>query len=186
MAGEEGADWQSEGNKNMQFESVIFEDDGSIPNSRHPVLLFRGAVDLESNDPASSMENRFAANHWIDSWRNGIYSFHHYHSTSHEVLGIYEGSVTVRLGGEKGQDFVLRPGDVVVIPAGVGHKNLQSTPLFGVVGAYPAGRACDLLRGRPGEHPQADRNIAKVPMPECDPVYGLHGPLKKIWIEPLT
>ena len=106
----------------MQPESIIFQDDGLIPNSRYPVLLFRGAVELASNDPASSMESRFAANHWIDSWRNGIYSFHHYHSTSHEVLGIYQGSVTARLGGEEGQDFVLRAGDVVVIPAGVGHN----------------------------------------------------------------
>jgi uncharacterized protein YjlB len=168
----------------MQPESIIFQDDGLIPNSRYPVLLFRGAVELESNDPASSMESRFAANHWIDSWRNGIYSFHHYHSTSHEVLGIYQGSVTVRLGGEKGQDFVLRAGDVVVIPAGVGHKNRQCTPHLGVVGAYPDGRECDLLRGRPGERPQADLNIAGVPMPESDPMYGVHGPLKEIWMKP--
>jgi uncharacterized protein YjlB len=172
--------------KKMQADSIILQDDGLIPNSRYPVLLFRGAVELENNNPASSMENRFAANHWLDSWRNGIYSFHHYHSTSHEVLGIYQGSVTVRLGGEKGQDFVLRAGDVVVIPAGVGHKNLQCTRLFGVVGAYPDGRECDLLRGRLGERPRADKNIARVPMPENDPVYGLHGPLKSIWIKPLS
>ena len=183
MAAEERANWQSKETKTMQPESIIFQDDGLIPNSRYPVLLFRGAFELASNDPASSMESRFAANHWIDSWRNGIYSFHHYHSTSHEVLGIYQGSVTARLGGEKGQDFVLRAGDVVVIPAGVGHKNLQSTPHLGVVGAYPAGRECDLLRGRPGERPQADRNIAGVPIPENDPLYGVHGPLREIWIK---
>jgi uncharacterized protein YjlB len=165
----------------MQPASIVFKDDGLIPNSRYAVLLYRGAVDLDDNDPASSMEERFAANHWSDSWRNGIYTFHHYHSTSHEVLGIYQGSATVRLGGEQGQDFTVEPGDVIVIPAGVGHKNMGASRHFGVVGAYPDGRECDLLRGRPGERPQADQNIAAVPAPNEDPMYGPNGPLKRIW-----
>ena len=58
-----------------QPNNIIFKDDGSIPNSGFAVLLFRGAVDLDEEDPASSMEERFAANHWTDSWRNGIYPF---------------------------------------------------------------------------------------------------------------
>jgi uncharacterized protein YjlB len=164
-----------------QPQRIIFKDDGSIPNSRYAVLLYRGAVDLDAEDPASSLEKRFAENDWTDSWRNGIYTFHHYHSTSHEVLGIYRGSATVRLGGEQGQDFLLEAGDIVVIPAGVGHKNLGSTPRFGVVGAYPNGRQCDLLRGRPGERPQADQNIAAIPLPQEDPIYGHGGPLTSLW-----
>ncbi len=162
--------------------SVLFEDDGSIPNSRYPVLLYRGAISLASRDPASSIEERFAAHHWTESWRNGIYPFHHYHSTSHEVLGIYQGAATVRLGGESGQDFIVEAGDIIVIPAGVGHKNLAASGDLGVVGAYPDGRSYDLLRGRPGERPQADANIAAVPMPRQDPVYGSDGPLKRIWL----
>src|SRR6478752_5830485 len=155
--------------------SVLFKDDGSIPNSRYPVLLYRGAITLENRDPASSLEERFAANHWTNSWRNGIYPFHHYHSTSHEVLGVYQGSATVRLGGERGQDFFVEAGDVIVIPAGVGHKNLGASERFGVVGAYPNGRRWDLLRGRPGERPQADQNILAIPMPTEDPLYGSDG-----------
>jgi uncharacterized protein YjlB len=162
---------------------ILFEDDGSIPNSRYAVLVYRGAIDLDDRDPASSMEKRFASNHWTDSWRNGIYPFHHYHSTSHEVLGIYRGSATVRLGGEHGQDFFVEAGDVIVIPAGVGHKNLGASEHFGVVGAYPSGRRWDVLRGRPGERPQADQNIAVIPTPTEDPLYGSDGPLKKIWGE---
>jgi uncharacterized protein YjlB len=167
----------------MGPERIIFQDDGAIPNSRHAVLLYRKAVDLDSRDPAASMEERFAANGWTDSWRNGIYPFHHYHSTSHEVLGIYRGSVTVRLGGEHGQDFDVEAGDVIVIPAGVGHKNLGATQHLGVVGAYPGGRQCDLLRGRPGERPQADKSIAAIPMPNEDPLFGSDGPLRRIWEE---
>ncbi len=167
----------------MEPERIVFRDDGSIPNSRHPILLYRKAVDLDSRDPASSMEECFAANDWTDSWRNGIYPFHHYHSTSHEVLGIYRGSATVRLGGEHGQDFDVEAGDVIVIPAGVGHKNLGASQNFGVVGAYPNGRQCDLLRGQPGERPKADQNIAAIPMPNRDPLFGSDGPLRRLWGE---
>jgi uncharacterized protein YjlB len=167
----------------MEPERIVFKDDGAIPNSRHAILLYRQAVDLDSRDPAASVEERFAANDWTDSWRNGIYPFHHYHSTSHEVLGIYRGSAMVRLGGEHGQDFHVEPGDVIIIPAGVGHKNLGATQRFGVVGAYPCGRECDLRRGRPSERPQADKNIASIPMPNQDPLFGPDGPLKRIWVE---
>ncbi len=165
----------------MEPVSIVFQDDGLIPNSRLAVLLYRAAIQLDNQDPASSLEQRFAANHWTNSWRNGIYSFHHYHSMSHEVLGIYEGSAKVRLGGEQGQDFVIKAGDVIVIPAGVGHRNMGASHPFGVVGAYPEGRGYDLLRGRAGERPQADENIAAVPTPNEDPIFGLEGPLKRIW-----
>ena len=55
----------------------------------------------------------------------------------------------MRLGGEQGQDFVVEAGDVIVIPAGVGHKNLGADHHFGVVGAYPDGRECDLREAAP-------------------------------------
>jgi uncharacterized protein YjlB len=67
--------------------------------------------------------------------------------------------------------------DVVVIPAGVGHKRIEGSLDFRVIGAYPGGR---LLRGLPGERPRADRNIASVPLPDNDPIAGPGGPLKQI------
>ena len=42
---------------------------------------------------------------------------------------------------------------------------MESSLDFSVIGAYPGGRNWDLLRGVPGERPQADRNIATVPLP---------------------
>ena len=171
----------SQGEDMKQPQTAIFKDDGVIPNNRYPLLLYRGVIDVESADPASQVQEEFAANNWTNSWRNGIYPFHHYHSTSHEVLGIYRGSATVRLGGEQGRDFTVQAGDVIVIPAGVGHKNLGASADFGVVGAYPDGRQWDLLTGKPGERPKADRNIAALPIPDNDPVYGSSGPLRKIW-----
>ena len=165
-------------------EQHLLVDNGSIPNNpKLPLLIYRGVLNLPMDDPASFCEKVFAYWNWRGSWRNGIYPFHHYHSTSHEVLGIYAGHANVRLGGEGGGgiEAVLAAGDVVVIPAGVGHCNLGASGDFGVVGAYPDGHTWDLLRARPGERPQADKNIAALPPPKNDPLYGADGPLRQLW-----
>ena len=167
--------------KEVEPQQLVFKDDGSIPNNTLPLLLCREAFAPDRKDLASVMEQRFAENDWTGSWRAGVYPFLHYHSTSHEVLGVFSGSATLRLGGAQGTTVEVRLGDVIVIPAGVGHQNLGSSADFSVVGAYPGGRQWDLLRGLRGERPQADRNIAAVPLPDNDPVYGSNGPLKRIW-----
>jgi uncharacterized protein YjlB len=167
--------------KEVEPQQLVFKDDGSIPNNTLPLLLYREAFAPDTKDLASVMEQRFAENDWTGSWRAGVYPFLHYHSTSHEVLGVFSGSATLRLGGAQGTTVEVRLGDVIVIPVGVGHQNLGSSADFSVVGAYPGGRQWDLLRGLPGERPQADRNIAAVPLPDNDPVYGSNGPLKRIW-----
>jgi uncharacterized protein YjlB len=118
---------------------------------------------------------------WAGCWRNGIYSYHHYHSTAHEVLGVYRGSAKVQLGGEKGIIHEAEPGDVIIIPTGVVHKNLGSTSDFGVVGAYPDGQDWDMNYGKPGERPNADQSISSVPLPKSDPVFGASGPLLAKW-----
>jgi len=165
----------------VQPEQLSFKDDGIFPNSVLPLLFYRQAFITEAKDPASIFEQRFANNDWTNSWRDGVYSFPHYHSTSHEVLGVYRGSATVRLGGGRGKNIEVQAGDVVVIPAGVAHQNIGASDDFSVVGAYPGGRQWDLLRGLPGERPKADDNIAALPMPENDPIYGAEGPLRQIW-----
>jgi uncharacterized protein YjlB len=162
--------------------SHLFQDDGLIPNSRFPLLIHPGAVNAASSDPAGEFEDLFAANGWTGSWRNGIYTYHHYHSTAHEVLGVFRGSATVQFGGDRGSKLKVSSGDVIIIPAGVAHKNLGASSDFGVVGAYPEGQECDMNYGRPEERPRADANIARVPVPETDPVYGVGGPLQKNWL----
>jgi uncharacterized protein YjlB len=165
----------------VQPEQLRFKDDAIFPNSVLPLLFYRQAITTDAQDPASIFEQRFAENDWTNSWRDGVYSFPHYHSTSHEVLGIYRGAATLRLGGEHGKNVEVHAGDVIVIPAGVAHQNIGASDDFGVVGAYPGGRQWDLLRGLPGERPRADRNIAALPMPDNDPIYGVKGPLLQIW-----
>jgi uncharacterized protein YjlB len=160
-------------------------DDGIFPNNAAlPLLVYCDAVALPRRDPAALFETMFATHHWGSSWRNGIYGFHHYHSTAHEVLGVFRGHATVQFGGEQGLVWSVCSGDVVIIPAGVAHRNLGASRDFGVVGAYPSGQRWDVCYGKPGERPRADQNIARVPIPLADPIYGPQGPLVASWRRP--
>jgi uncharacterized protein YjlB len=160
----------------------LFADDGTIPNNPTlPMLVYPGVLDLSGPDPAAASIARFAAHGWRGAWRNGIYSFAHYHSRAHEVLGICAGRATVRLGGERGLVTEVTAGDALLLPAGTGHQNLGSSPDFLVVGAYPGGMDWDLCRGDPGERPDVLRNIRQVPLPNLDPLHGESGPLALHW-----
>lgn len=164
----------------VQPATLFFKDDGIIPNSPYPLLLYRQAFAARDAAGAAWLEQRFAQHNWTNSWRNGVYSFHHYHSTSHEVLGVYAGSALLHLGGEAGQKVTVQAGDIIVIPAGVGHKNLGDQDL-GIVGAYPEGRSWDVNRGLPGERPRTDQTIATLPLPGTDPLLGPGAGLPVIW-----
>ena len=71
-------------------------------------------------------------------------------------------------------------GDVLVIPAGVAHKNMAAENSVGVIGGYPEARDYDMNYGKPGERPVTDQNIRKVPVPSADPL-GLTNGLTQIW-----
>lgn len=167
--------------QNVQAKAYYFEDDGQIPNNPLPLLLYPAALIFGQDDPAATCETIFRANGWGGTWRNGIYPYHHYHSTAHEVLALSRGQAEVQLGGEQGITVALQAGDVVLIPAGVGHKNLGNSRNLLVIGAYPAGQQWDLCRGEPGERPRVLQNIANVPLPDQDPIYGDNGPMHEHW-----
>ncbi|HLP76701.1 MAG TPA: cupin domain-containing protein [Candidatus Paceibacterota bacterium] len=164
-----------------QVVSTILRDDGLIPNSDLPLLVYVRAVRPEGHDLAVLFEEAFEANDWGGNWRDGIYTYHHYHSTTHEVLGVFKGSATVQLGGERGVKQKVNAGDVIIIPAGVAHKNLGASSDFGVVGGYPGGVEWDMNYGRPEERAQAGENLKRVTFPASDPLYGSNGPLLKHW-----
>ena len=86
-----------------------FEDDGETPNNPHlPLVVYRAAVKLAGeHDPAAPFERAFAKHGWGDGWRNGIYPFLHFHTATHEVLGIARGRATVEFGGAKGQALTV-------------------------------------------------------------------------------
>lgn len=161
--------------------SYVLKDNGKFPNSKLPVLFYKDVLDLPALFPAAYIDNLFKSNHWTNSWKNGIYTFHHYHSNTHEVLGVYKGEAKMLLGGENGVEITLTKGDVLIIPAGVAHKNLNGENDIACVGAYPEGKSFDMNYGHPDERPAADMNITEVPMPERDPVLGLKGGIEKYW-----
>ena len=159
-------------------QTFVFAPDGAIPNARLPLLVYKAAVPA---DPAA-IETLFAANRWPPAWRDGVFSFHHFHSNAHEALGIARGSATVLFGGPNGQELTVSAGDVVVIPAGVAHCNQRQTDDLLIVGAYPDNAAQpDTFRGGAGEYETAVRNIAAVAAPAADPVGGGDGPLRTLW-----
>jgi uncharacterized protein YjlB len=157
-------------------------DDGSFPNNELlPLMVYGGALDLPEGDPAALIEIILRENGWGGSWRSTVFGYHHYHSTAHEMLGIYSGRARVLFGGDDGPIVEATPGDVIIIPAGVAHNNLGSTADFRCVGAYPRGQSPDMNYGQPGERPRVDQNIARVPLPLADPIYGSSGPLCQHW-----
>jgi len=170
-----------------RFEDALFaflDDDGTFPNSVLPVYVLPGALARGRGGFAGEFERLFADNGWPPAWRDGIFGYHHYHSTAHEGLGVARGSIRVLLGGDGGIEVSARPGDCIVIPAGVAHKRLDTSADLLIVGAYPGGTSPDMLYGKPGERPAADRRIAAVPLPSQDPVRGREGPLARLWLSP--
>ena len=160
----------------------LLRENQSIPNNEKlPLLLYQQAVLSSDADPASRFEKLFEKNSWTNSWRNGVYAYHHYHSSSHEVLGCYSGTATLQFGGDTGIIEQIQAGDVVIIPAGVAHKRLSASPDFRVVGAYPVGQQPDMNQEKSTDPSSVKKNIEAVPLPNSDPVCGSDGPLVKLW-----
>ena len=169
--------------EDANVEAHLLEPHESFPNNPQlPVLLYRAAFRLPGyGDAAGTIEKAFRRNGWSSGWRDGLYNYHHYHSTAHEVLGCYAGKSRVQIGGPQGPVLDFARGDVLVLPAGAAHKSIETSKDFSVVGSYAQGRSYDMRRGRPEELAQANEQIEAVPLPERDPVFGSGGPLFRHW-----
>jgi len=126
----------------MQIEQLLLPAHDWVPNHpRLPVRIYRSVRGPDGALlDADGLEARFAGNGWLPQWRAGIYDFHHFHSTAHEVLGVYIGHARLMLGGPGGQEVTVQPGDVLMLPVGTGHCCLQASRDFQVVGAIRRAR----------------------------------------------
>jgi uncharacterized protein YjlB len=154
--------------------TIHFDKADDVPNNPLPVLLYRAVLSPRAGNKANRFRERFRKSGWTGLWTDTIYDYTHFHSNAHEALGIAEGKVTVRLGGDEGRLFRLKAGDMLVLPAGVGHKREGGDEGLKVIGAYPRGQShFDMKR--------KGRAVPRVPLPETDPFYGEDGPLPRIW-----
>ena len=164
----------------MESEQFILHQKDWVPNNeRLPVIVYRGAVKAEGKEAAEAFERMFADHGWPPQWRYGIYDFHHYHTEGHEVLGVASGQARLMLGGPDGLVLEVCAGDVLLLPAGTGHCNLESSDDFLVVGAYPPGQHADICREAPGA--ALLQAIDTLPFPDQDPVQGAHGAVSEYW-----
>lgn len=154
---------------------------GMLPNSRFPLLVYRGAVEGGGED---AVLQRFRTNRWYNNWRYpGIYTYHHFHSTTHECLGVATGWMEIVVFGKGGTTLRVEAGDVVVMPAGVSHCMTAQSDDIMMIGGYPEGRDWDNMQQ---EHLSEKRRRAAVkrimmlPIPARNPVTG--EPLQE-WID---
>jgi len=160
--------------------ALWFTADGWVPNNPLlPLIFYRSAVSSSHPDLAAAFEHAFGSNGWSPEWRNGVYPFHHYHSTAHEVLGFAAGTARLLLGGPNGHEVIVAPGDCALLPAGTGHCCFEASADFLVVGAYPSGQRWDLCRTALAEPARAA--MLALPFPKSDPVLGPDGPLLTHW-----
>ena len=154
-------------------ERYALSDDGLVPNNATlPLMVYRAVLPAIGPDAERRIITQFAANGWSNAWINGIYDFHHYHATAHEVLGLARGWADVQFGGPGGPVVRVQAGDAVLVPAGVGHCRRAASPDLSVVGAYPGGADWDLVRATPEARVRSIALIAKVARPVSDPVVG--------------
>lgn len=170
-------------NTNPHIISFVLTANKNFPNNHLPVVIYKECIRLpaQRNKAATIMQKTFINHGWSNSWRNGIYDFHHYHSTTHECLGISMGTVTLILGGPGGKRIKLAAGNVLILPAGVGHKCTNASEDFQCVGAYPQGKDYDMNYGKAAELEKSMKHIRSLSIPANDPVLGKHGFLKSLW-----
>lgn len=162
-----------------ETQTYFFPDDGRIPNHPDfPLVVYQNAL------KDTGLAERIVIRHgWSNSWSGSVFPYHHYHSNTHEVLIALRGEAVIQFGGEKGAAIPFKSGDAVVIPAGVRHKKLSSSPDFTVLGAYPGGVQYDMKTGKPNERGEAVKQIKQAALPANDPITGKREPLLEIWVK---
>jgi uncharacterized protein YjlB len=164
----------------LKLETHHLHADDGIPNNRLPLIVYRGALSGDALSPDGCSE-LFQRNGWQRTWLNGVFPYWHYHPLAHEVLGCVAGKAHVGFGGDNGIATDFNAGDVVLIPAGVGHKRLSQEPGFLVVGGYPPGQSSAICNADDMDIDAAIEKASAVPIPASDPLTGESGGLHEVW-----
>ena len=178
--------------------------DVSPNNETLPLIVNKDIADFGDNEPEGVLEKIFWGNQWADGFRDGTFSFHHYQSGAHEVVGVARGGAVLEFGGPGGMVIEVSAGDAVVIPAGVVHRRIDDAPGYSAVGAYPHRQVpdCCVLSAEDaatatvdpdaaglaikhiGENqlPEIKASILATVLPITDPVSGTGGAIGELWL----
>jgi len=158
----------------IEIVPFYFENNGIIPNNKLPVLIYKNTL--------QDFEFCFSQNEWTNNWQDIILPTDHFHSNTHEVLGLQSGHARLKIGGQQGEIISVEKGDVLILPAGVGHYSVDNTLAYQFIGGYPNGADWNLKFSLKNEDIQSIlTEIANIPIPEKDPVFGIDGPLFDYW-----
>ncbi|KAF2864865.1 hypothetical protein BDV95DRAFT_588208 [Massariosphaeria phaeospora] len=170
-------------------EEYRFAPTSHVPNSRLPVLIYRGV--LPDQPTAASTREALEKNAWLEGGVFKTVYAHHFHSVTHECYAVFHGSSRLLLGrgpvddpGEGGVEVSLSRGDIIVLPAGVSHCSVSSEDEYEYVGLYPKGSPHwdnNFCKADAQETAEKAKVASSVPIPDYDPVYGKGGPLVDIW-----
>ncbi|MGJ7032222.1 cupin domain-containing protein [Niabella hirudinis] len=158
-----------------------FKEDLRIPSSLLPLLVYRGFFDKEYGSCEGWLTKKFRSNKWFPAPALQAHDFTHYYANTHIVLGICAGEAKWQLGGRLGISTILEKGDVMVIPAGVALRCIESDADFKMVGACSVNVVPELRGNKPGNPNQADPIIANIAIPDNDPILGPGEGLLTIW-----
>lgn len=165
----------------MNYKLFVIEDNKPFPNSDLPVIVYQKIFKEDKEDYGDDFLNEYKNNGWGESWRSGVYPYHHYHSNAHEALGCAKGWIKVQLGGEGGEVYTLEKGEAILLPAGVVHCRIDASSDYAMIGGYPPGQSPDMNTGMEEEYERNKDKVATVKKPLTDPYYGEGGPAVIEW-----
>ncbi|KAJ5161600.1 RmlC-like cupin domain-containing protein [Penicillium capsulatum] len=165
----------------IQVTSRLIPPWGYIPNTSiqsKPLMIYHGAFNATAAELTQRLET---VGEVMPQWIYTMYSQTHFHSTTNEVLAVVAGRARLCFGGEGNPDRfepTVRQGDLIIVPAGVGHRllNDEGDEPFKMVGSYPHHKQWDMCYGQPGEEEKVE-GIRSVAWFHRDPLYGDTGPV---------
>ena len=164
-------------------QTIDTKENQPFPNNSLPVLYYPEAAKelMNSEDTGEKVQSFLEKNGYSNGWVGGIFTYHHFHSNTHEVLVCISGTADVQLGGPNSEVYPLKQGDVLLLPAGVAHKLLEATDDFQVVGAYPEGKEPDTQKGNTKNYEEMKVKISQLGIPKYDPVEKTQGGVFDFW-----